>query len=177
MMVANLTVFSFALGQIAVTVMEQDAQLVVVRQKISSVETLIATRKLPPDLAGEIRKMFEFSVKDRDDDATHVQSSLPHSLKVEVARFVCRGLVSNVALFRECHERFHDSLSVLLHETTYLQEVYIFYTNEVSVELYIVARGEILITIAQPGGEEEVTGVKQARAQPGLLGSAPPARE
>jgi hypothetical protein len=50
--VLNLTVYSYALGEVSAAVMKQDEDMVKQRRNILSVESYIQTRALPEDLSG-----------------------------------------------------------------------------------------------------------------------------
>lgn len=162
-MVANLTVFTYILGNISDAVMEQDEEKVEQRQRIMAVEQLIVGRKLPVDLAAEIRKHFSYVVttSSADENETEdVYSKLSHALQVEVARNLTRGLLTSVAAFQNTDERFLDLVSVILRETVISPDEYLFHANEVSNTLYIVAAGTVEITATADDDDELVEATK-----------------
>ena len=170
-MVMNLTIFSYLLGKISDAVMEQDAETVVMRNKIMAVEKLVSGRRLPNDLAAEIRAHFQFIVTAGKgaSESEDVFGKLSHSLKVEVASCISRGLVESVSVFRDCHASFLDSLSVLLREASFSPEVYIYLTNEVSRELYLVAQGSVELTTQQEDGDDLVAATRHVGEAVGEL--------
>ena len=165
--VANLTLFSYLLGEISDAVMEQDEEKVEQRNRIMALQSFIVGRGLPSDLAREVRQHFTFVVTSRDQgDAADIFSLLSHSLQVDVARSLSRGLLAQVAAFRQSEDRFLDAVAVLLREQIISPEQYIFQTNEVSKMLYIVSAGRVEQTIVQD--DEEV--VESARGPAELVG-------
>lgn len=160
-MVANLTVFTYILGNVSDTVMEQDEEKVEQRQRIMAVEQLIVGRKLPVDLAAEIRKHFSYVVTTSSDEneTEDVFSKLSHTLQVEVARNLTRGLLTSVTAFQNTDDRFLDLVSVILRETVISPDEYLFHANEVSNMLYIVAAGTVEIC-STVDDEEQVEGTK-----------------
>lgn len=88
-----------------------------------------------------------------------------------MAKKICRTLVSNTNVFSGCNDNFLDALSVLCRETTVPPENVIFMVNELTKELYIVAKGAVeLVSEAGDAGDEEVTEVRRPGNVVGELG-------
>jgi hypothetical protein len=120
-MLVSLTLYAYVLGELSNAVMKKDELLVNQRSQLSLVQSFVKGRELPPELRDAILSQFENSVKSRggssgllDDSAEEVVERLPHSLQVDVARCVSRGLVAKVEIMEYCKDSFLDALSVLL---------------------------------------------------------------
>ena len=141
--ILNLTVFSYALGEVSDAVVSQDAVMVATRDKILAVEKMIEGRKLPDELSIEIRRHFEMqSALDQADTADEdVFNSLSRSLQVDVAKNVSRAVLGTISIFYGCTDQFLDSMAVLLRESTINPSTYMYRVNDVSTELYIISSG------------------------------------
>lgn len=168
-MVVNITVFSYVLGQIAMAVEKQDEALVAKREKILSVETMVTMRKLPPDISAEIRQHFDYMAASSQggaadaaagEEKTDVFALLSHSLQVEVAKHMSRGLLSQISAFADCEPQFLDSVSVLLREVNVSPDSYLFRVNDVPQELNIIAAGVIEITVDSLDEGEKIIATK-----------------
>eukprot|EP00736_Rhodelphis_marinus_P008001 Rmarinus@m.3149 len=164
----NLTMYAFILGEISSLVLKQDEQLVVARSGLLTIESYIRSHAFPPDLEHEIRTQLvsaSNSYQSFESETSQIFDSLSQVLKVEVAKVISRSALERLSLFNGCSENFLDSVSVLLRESTFPAEQYIFRCNEACTDLYIVTRGEVDITsssdtttdvieaIVGPGGE------------------------
>lgn len=67
-----------------------------------------------------------------------------------------RSLISLVQIFDGCNDNFLDSLSILLHEVNISTDSFLFRTNEVARELYIIASGVIELIIERDDEGEVV---------------------
>jgi hypothetical protein len=158
-MCVSLTVYAYILGEISNLVMKQDEALVATRSSILQVADFVKNRVLPPELEKEIEHYFHFlasnNASSEDED---VFEMLSHTLQVDVAKHISRGLLDNVQLLRDCDATFLDSLSILLRENTTLPDTYVFHVNDVSRELYFVNNGAVELTIESivEGEETEV---------------------
>lgn len=166
-MVINITVFSYVLGQIAVAVEKQDEALVSKREKILSVETMVTMRKLPADISAEIRQHFDYMAAsshgeggEGGEEVTDVFALLSHSLQVEVAKHMSRGLLSQISAFQDCDDQFLDSVAVLLREVNVSPDSYLFRVNDVPQELNIIAAGVIEITVDSLDEGEKIIATK-----------------
>ena len=133
-MLVNVTLYAYVLGEVSNAVIKQDEELVRTRQNMSSIVSFIKAKNLPPNLANEIHQLSDgadggggatgtggSSSLDSNAMSTGqtIFSQLSHSLQVQVARHVSRPLLRNVALFQGCSEVFLDALSVVLKETRF----------------------------------------------------------
>ncbi|XRB09682.1 potassium channel skor [Pycnococcus provasolii] len=178
-MLVNVTLYAYVLGEVSNAVIKQDEELVRTRQNMSSIVSFIKAKNLPPNLANEIHQLSDgadggggatgtggSSSLDSNAMSTGqtIFSQLSHSLQVQVARHVSRPLLRNVALFQGCSEVFLDALSVVLKETRFPPDTVLYYVNEVPRELHIVSSGsiEIFAEVENAQGEmsEIVTDIK-----------------
>ena len=165
-MVLNLTLYSYALGEVSAAVMKQDEDLVQQRQNILSVEGYIQTRGLPENLGGQIRAHFDFLAKSatmhegqEDGGAGDIFTQLSHSLQVEVSSYLSRDLIASCIAFRDSDDIFLDSMAVLLREVNMSSDQYLYRVNEVSRELFIISSGFVELTVENviEGGDNVIS--------------------
>merc|ERR1712107_190105 len=97
-------------------------------------------------LADEIRQNFEFKTSQKgniSDEENEIYRSLSHSLQVDVAHNISRGLIGEVLIFRGCNDYFLDSISTMLREATIPPGTTIFRRGEVCRSLLIISAGNV----------------------------------
>jgi ankyrin repeat protein len=165
--VLNLTVYSYALGEVSAAVMKQDEDMVKQRQNILAVESYIQTRTLPEDLSGQIRAHFDFLAESAAISSSEVEgggaqdifAQLSHSLQVEVSSYLSRDLIASCIAFRDSDDIFLDSMAVLLREVNMSSDQYLYRVNEVSRELFIISAGIVELTVENvvEGGDNVIS--------------------
>ena len=170
-MLVNVTLYAYVLGEVSNAVIKQDEELVRTRQNMSAIVSFIKAKHLPPNLANEIHQLSgDGASGGGGSDSTGTStgqtifSQLSHSLQVQVARHVSRPLLRNVVLFEGCADVFLDALSVVMKETRFPPDTILFHLNEVPRELHIVSSGSIELFAevenAQGDSSEIVTDIK-----------------
>ena len=143
LMILNMTLFRWALGEISSLVMSADDAVVQARQHLERVTMFIAGKHFSPELRSEIRAHF----KSVENGATFGQemifAGLSHSLRVELARFVSWEALTKTVLFGDCSDQFLTDICVLLREVNFVPEEIIYNAGDASKEMYIVTRGTI----------------------------------
>ena len=182
-MLVNVTLYAYVLGEVSNAVMKQDEELVRTRQDMQAIVSFVKAKNLPENLANEIHQLSGSGDGDgaarTDGEMANLSSreggdvfaQLSHSLQVQVARHVSRPLLRGVALFQGCSEPFLDSLSVVLKETVFPPDTFLYHVNEVARELYIVSSGsvEIVVEIEGPLGDSTEM-VSDVRAKGEVVG-------
>merc|ERR1719502_133576 len=157
LMIINLSIYAYMLGSISSLFMSADEQLVGLRNEISAVEKYIKDKNLPADIAKEIRQIFEYKTSNTanvsNEDEGEIYRSLSHTLQVEVAHNICRALVGELQVFKNCNEYFLDTLSTMLQEQNLSPGFFCFRKGEISRNLYIIAGGSVEL-IMQSGEDE-----------------------
>ena len=169
-MVLNLTVYSYALGEVSAAVMKQDEDLVKQRQNILSVESYIHCRVLPEELSQQIRAHFDFLAESavmnpsesNGEGTQDIFTQLSHSLQVEVSSYLSRDLIASCIAFRDSDDIFLDSMAVLLREVNMTSDQYLYRVNEVSRELFIVSAGIVELTVENVvDGGDSIISIRQ----------------
>ena len=162
LMLLNLSIYAYILGAISQLFMIADEAMVEVREEVTLIESYIANNNFTDHLQGEVRATVKGSHKQGDgnqggmaqqvdaltmspEEAQKIYESLSHTLKVEVARHTCFGLLKNVSAFKDCNQNFMDSISTVLVETNVKPDTYVFRVNELSSDFYIVASGMVYV--------------------------------
>ncbi|KAK3266381.1 hypothetical protein CYMTET_24987 [Cymbomonas tetramitiformis] len=162
-MFVQLTLFKYVLGEISNLVMEQDTHLVEARSAIFQMTAFIEHRKLPLELSGEISNFMDTtgtnSKSGGGKEEEDIFSLLSRSLQVDVAKYICRSQLDNVDMFTMCKPNFLDGISVMLRETTFPPETYIYHVNQVSREMYILSSGLVELTTKTEADGETVNTV------------------
>jgi len=170
-MVLNLTIYSYVLGEVAAAVMKQDEDIVKQRQNILGVESYCASRSLPDDLSTQIHAHFvglaESAVTNpnESDGSGGVQDifhQLSHSLQVEVSSYLSRDLIGSCMVFKDSDDIFLDSMAVLLREVNMSSDQYLYRVNEISKEIFLISSGILELTVENVvEGGDSVTSIRQ----------------
>eukprot|EP00873_Tetraselmis_striata_P000688 jgi/Tetstr1/420952/TSEL_012012.t1 len=145
LMLINMTLFVYILGEISSLVMKMDDEVAESRNKQAKVENYIKSKKnVTDDLAIDIRGHINASNQQGSDiEIGEVYALMSHSLKVAVASCVCRDRLDEVTFFSGCNPAFLDSLSVLLSEVAFSKDDIVFRQNEVAEDMLIILTGSI----------------------------------
>ena len=149
-MVLNLSLYAYFLGALSAMFMSRDEALVHNKSEVASVQRFIEKRHLPKNLESDIRGTFEFRANQKANGITQEQEgevyrSLSHSLQVEVAHYISRGLLNGVNSLKDCNHNFLDSLSTALREETIAPNNFIFEMNDTCKNLNILSFGQLRI--------------------------------
>ena len=157
-MILNLSLFAYVLGTISSLFMSADEALVATRQQLAAVESFINQRDLPQDLQQEIRASADFLSSQtagglNEQEEQEIFHKLSHTLQVDVARYISRGLVQESATFHSCSDNFLDMLSTVLTETTMQPGTTLFRIQDISKVLQIVATGEVELLLERDSND------------------------
>ena len=72
-------------------------------------------------------------------------------VQVEVAMHISLPLIKSNNVFGGCSSGFTASLSVLMREMAFTGDETIFHTNDVSSELYLIAKNTVKIMVTKDG--------------------------
>ncbi|KAK3251424.1 hypothetical protein CYMTET_39234 [Cymbomonas tetramitiformis] len=171
-MMVQLTLFKYVLGEISNLVMEQDAQLVETRRTVHQMASFIEQRQLPQELSSEIISFFDSGSVSKAGGGAEANKEediftlLSRSLQVDVAKHISRALLDNIKMFQSCSSNFLDGLSVMLRETNNPPETYIYNVQDVSREMYILNSGTVELTSTKSEEEGEMV---ETVIQPGQV--------
>lgn len=103
-----------------------------------------ATRQLPNELRGRLRKHFEFQYQKTQEVDTGVLSLMPSSLKMKVAFFQYEDVMErNMGLFKGCNAQFLNLLVVALREMYLMPGETVIQQRDMSRELIFVRTGAL----------------------------------
>jgi CRP-like cAMP-binding protein len=154
MLVANMTIFSWTVGQISALVMKQDDEIVIKRSQLELVHSYLAHIDVSLELKASVEAYFHSRLKHasfssvRDED---IAASMPIALQIEVSKHTNRTLVGEAALLRGCSDAFLDRLSSLLRERALEPETQLFREGDACKELYLIESGFIELTSSVGG--------------------------
>ena len=144
MIILNLTLFRWVIGDLSMMVMESDEGKFAARTRSLKIFSFISKNSFAPELANEIRSYCENANEHLSGArCAKVLRFLPRFLQDEVARHVCRDLLDRMEMLTGCSNRFKDHLSSAVTTKAFSPEEYLFRIGEVANELYIVQTGTV----------------------------------
>eukprot|EP00892_Ulva_mutabilis_P004198 jgi/Ulvmu1/214/UM001_0218.1 len=152
-MLTTLTVYAYIVGEISNMVMASDQALVSMREQMSRVQTFLQRHQFPRDLAVDIVSSFEDGLRRSAFSAEHISGLMSTNLRIEVAMQMTLPLLKGNRLFNSCSAGFTASLSALLREMSFASDEYLFNTNDVCNDLYLVASSSVSILTKRDGDE------------------------
>lgn len=144
-MLTTLTVYAYIVGEISNIIMASDQALVSMRDQMSRVQKFLQRHRFPRDLAIDVVSSFEDGLRTSNYSSEHISSLMSTALRVEVAMQMSMPLLKGNRLFLNCSSGFTASLAVLLRETAFASDEYLFHTNDVCNELYLIASSTVNI--------------------------------
>ena len=103
-----------------------------------------ATRQLPLELRGRLRKHFEFQYQKAQEVDTGVLNLMPSSFKMKVAFYQYEDVMErNMFLFKGCNARFLNMLVVVLREMYLMPGETVIQQRDMSRELIFVRVGAL----------------------------------
>lgn len=155
-MLTTLTVYAYVVGEISNMVMASDQALVSMREQMSRVQMFLQRHQLPRDLAVDIVSSYEDGLQRNAYLSDHINTLLSTNLRIEVAMHMSLPLLKANPLFLNCSAGFTASLSAMLRELMFASDEYIFQTNDVCNDLYMIASSTVTVLTKQIDGSEKV---------------------
>jgi CRP-like cAMP-binding protein len=143
MMILNMTVYRYVIGEVSSIIMSADDSVVKAREDLERLTTFTSSRRFSNELREEIKSHFESVQSGSSGDQDKLLSGLSHGLRVELARFISRDFLTKIDLVQGCSHQMLDSICVLLIEVTFIPEEIVFRTGEIAKELYFVLQGAL----------------------------------
>uniref|UniRef100_A0A7S0HH37 Cyclic nucleotide-binding domain-containing protein n=1 Tax=Hanusia phi TaxID=3032 RepID=A0A7S0HH37_9CRYP len=142
LLIINLTVFNYVIGEISAGVLKGDERLLKAREELGAVESYLQGFDLPSDLKLEIRRYFQgTSGGSNFISASEIFDSVSHSLRLEMSSTMTRECLDNVVLFEGCSAQLKSNIQGLLREIHFGSEEFLFQSNMVAHEMYFVVVG------------------------------------
>jgi ankyrin repeat protein len=160
LMVLNITVFAFIIGEVSSVFMIQDEEVTKARTQLGAVESFVQGSGLEDDLTDEIKSHFRASRMHASSDQTTIFRRMSRSLQVEVSSYTTRGYLDGLQLFQGCSPQLIDAVSVLLSEATFAPEDYLYRNSEIAKEMFLVIDGSVDEISESEKGEKVDTVVK-----------------
>jgi CRP-like cAMP-binding protein len=168
LMVLNMTVFRFLVGEVSTIMMMKDEELATKRAQLGAVENFLKGSSLETELQEEIKQHFKASHVRTTFDQVSIFRGMSRSLQVEVSSYTARGYLDGVPLFAGCSSQLMDGVSVLLSEVNFAPEEYLYRTSEVARDMFLVIDGSVDdITDTETG--EKVDAVHRKGSCTGVL--------
>ena len=163
LMVLNIAVFGFIIGEVSSVFMIQDEEVTKARAQLDAVEGFIRGSGLEDDLREDIKLYFRATQTHPSADQATIFRKLSRILQVEVSSYTTRGYLDGLALFQGCSPQLVDAVSVLLSEVIFAPEDYLYRISEISREMFLVVdgavdeiseseKGEKVDAVIKPGG-------------------------
>jgi ankyrin repeat protein/CRP-like cAMP-binding protein len=154
LMLLNMTLFRYVLGEISSLVMSADEAVVNAREHLERVTMFIAGKHFSPELRSEIRAHFKSVESGATMGQETILAGLSHGLRVELARFISWEALTKTVLFDDCSDQFLIDICVLLREVNFVPEEILYNEGDTSKEMFIVTRG---VVEEGRGFQDEVT--------------------
>jgi len=144
-MALNMTLFRWILGEVSSIVMSGDDDVVKARTDLETVTNFVSGQRFSHELREEIKSHFATINAGSSVDQDLLFAGLSHGLRVELASFISRKLLSGIRLFIDCSEHYLEGLCVLLREVRFVPEEILFSAGEVCKEIWFVVSGAVQI--------------------------------
>jgi ankyrin repeat protein/CRP-like cAMP-binding protein len=168
LMVLNITVFAFIIGEVSTVFMIQDEEVTKARAQLGAVESFVRGSQLEDDLRDEIKLHFKATRMHSSSDQAAIFRRMSRSLQIEVSSYTTRGYLDGVPLFQGCSPQLIDAISVLLSEVTFSPEDYLYRISEIAREMFFVIDGTVEEVTESDKGEK-VEAVVKAGGSIGVL--------
>ncbi|KAK3237823.1 hypothetical protein CYMTET_52125 [Cymbomonas tetramitiformis] len=170
LMFINMTLFAYVLGEISRLVMDKDMVLVQMRNRMAAVEQFLQDKCLPKNVQLSIRQYLSTSHSTTAFTIQEAFQNLSHSLAVTCAHRICFEQMQMVPIFSDSSRVLLDELCVLVEETTFGQNEYLYQEEEVALELFFIMRGyvERFVRDGNTNEETQVTLLKRNCSSPAV---------
>jgi len=142
-MALNMTLLRWILGEVSSIVMSGDDDVVKARTDLETVTNFVSGKRFSHELREEIMSHFAAINAGSSVDQDLLFAGLSHGLRVELASFISRKLLTGIRLFIDCSEHYLEGLCVLLREVRFVPEEIVFSAGEVCKEIWFVVSGAV----------------------------------
>jgi len=143
LLVINLTLFSYVIGQVSANVLKGDEKLLKAREELGAVESYLQSFDFSEDLKVEIKRYFQGATASNFLTASEIFDSVSQSLRLEMSSELTRKCLDNCTLFAGCSVQLKDSIKGLLREVHFGSEEYLFQINTVAHDMLFVMSGKV----------------------------------
>ncbi len=143
LLVINLTLFSYVIGQVSANVLKGDEKLLKAREELGAVESYLQSFDFSEDLKVEIKRYFQGATASNFLTASEIFDSVSQSLRLEMSSELTRKCLDNCTLFSGCSVQLKDSIKGLLREVHFGSEEYLFQINTVAHDMFFVMSGKV----------------------------------
>jgi len=142
-MALNMTLLRWILGEVSSIVMSGDDKVVKARTDLETVTNFVSGKRFSHQLREEIKSHFAAINAGSSVDQDLLFAGLSHGLRVELASFISRKLLTGIKLFTDCSEHFLQDVCVLLREVSFVPEEIVNSAGEVCKEVWFVVSGAV----------------------------------
>jgi CRP-like cAMP-binding protein len=158
LMVLNVTIFGFLIGEVSSIVMMQDEEVAAARTQLGAVESFVKGSQLEDDLRDEIKQHFKATRMHSSSDQAVIFRRMSRCLQVEVSSYTTRGYLDGVPLFQGCSSQLMDAICVLLVEVNFAPEEYLYRASEIARDMFFIIDGSVdEITESEKGEKVDAT--------------------
>jgi len=143
LLICNMTLFSYVIGQVSANVLKGDEKLLKAREELGAVESYLHSFDFSEELKLEIKDYFHGATATSFLSASEIFNSVSQSLRLEMSSELTRKCLDSCMLFRGCSEQMKDSIKGLLREVTFGNEEYLLQVNAVAHDMYFVMSGKV----------------------------------
>ena len=144
----GVVMYVVVIGTVGTIAVNLDAAASAYGQKIENVNAFFRLRNVPHLLAQKIRNYHGFMWRSRQGiDAVATINDLPQYLRVEIATFVCRDMMTKVPLFKDADAQFFRQLAASLKPLVCLPNTRVVTKGEMGKEMYFISKGSLAVLI------------------------------
>eukprot|EP00760_Papus_ankaliazontas_P019158 PhM_4_TR17914/c0_g1_i1/m.10885 len=155
MMLIGVSAYGYMISTMSVRVMQTSRVEEAVREKKEKMNAMMEFYDVPWDIQKEAFALYPRLLFANKSDFQDVLSVLPPFMQDEIAYYVRRKLVSQVAVFRRAPEEVVQELTLALEEELVAPGELVMAYKEIGSEMFFVAHGVVEVTgVIESTGEE-----------------------
>uniref|UniRef100_A0A7S0WLM2 Cyclic nucleotide-binding domain-containing protein n=1 Tax=Pyramimonas obovata TaxID=1411642 RepID=A0A7S0WLM2_9CHLO len=149
LMIVNMGITTYLLGNIALIVTKRDQVTSDYRTMMSSVSDLLKRKTIPEDLQSVALMHLQMShetAEDKDDALKHC----PPFVRTQILKHLYRQHMKDCYLFQECASTFIDQLTAMVQVEFYFPDTTVISEQEMSDYIYLILEGRCAIYLENP---------------------------
>ena len=155
MLIINLTLFQYVIGQVSSQVLKGDEELMKAREELGAVESYLQSFDFAEDIRRDIRSYFKGN-GEKAHYADEIFDSVSQSLRLEMSSEFTRKCLDRCSLFLSCSAQLKNSIQGLLREVRFGGEEYLCQINTVAHDILFIMRGIVERLNVDEDGHETV---------------------
>ena len=142
MLIINLTLFQYVIGQVSAQVLKGDEKLLKAREELGAVESYLQSFEFSEDIRRDIRAYFQGNGESAH-SVDEIFNSVSQTLRLEMSSELTRKCLDDCELFLGCSVQLKNSIRGLLREVHFGREEYLCQINTVAHDILFIMRGKV----------------------------------